>query len=927
GGLGNDVIFAAGGNDHVFGGAGNDLISAMRGYNTLTGGEGRNHFSVHTEGKTVITDFSYLNGDTLDFRGVYTGTSEIISRVSILDYQGSGTDRDLMIWHANGGYTILLGAANLVSVLDEVLPSLTHDAAELVLQVDAETGVPFDPQTSEGHMIPHARPDAGAAATIFAEASGDDISTDQDNPHLVGGAGNDTLTVTPAGTSVDHDIWAGGGRNTVDIQSGVTGVVSIHDYTSADTIRVDGSDLDLAVLPGGTVVEDRPTGITVIYQNGLTLHIFDEAIADAYESDPDRNTIGDDFEAAFDPDAPAPEGRVEPDYPTTPDPVEPVDPDPVDPVDPDPVDPVDPDPVDPVEPDPVDPDAPLTNPSLGIGLNGVTDWSTQSPFIDVFKTSRPWVGHTTEGWGSLAQEEMDAILDENGYMTEMPDGASGVSAIFLTEMPAEMTSIAGRYRMTFDGEAEFRLLGASNVTFGEGEVWFDYTPSGNNMISLDITSIGTDYMRNISVVHESNIEAFEAGEIFNPDWIDLISDMRVLRYMDWQRTNNSDLSTWEDRAEADDATWATDAGVPLEVMIELANQTGTDPWFNIPHMADEAFIREFVTYVRNNLDPELQPHFEYSNEVWNWQFEQAQWAHDMGQQEWPDTGSAWVQYYAQKASEMAQIIDDVYGPDVNDMVKKIISTQTGWEGLEGDILTAPQWVEASGEDEPYTNFNAYGVTGYFSGGLGGDKAALVKDWIAQSRERAAFEGGQIGLTGAELEEYIEEHKFDTAIAVAAAELRDGSVTGDPQDTLEDLFASFEYHKSVADAHGLDLIMYEGGTHIVGINGNQDDEELTEFFTALNASDQMGQLYIELLAGWMDAGGTLFNAFVDVGRHSKHGSWGALEHLDDSSARWDALVEFNRENPGWWEERGQDDFLGSTEGDEVEPIDPVDPDPV
>lgn len=557
-------------------------------------------------------------------------------------------------------------------------------------------------------------------------------------------------------------------------------------------------------------------------------------------------------------------------------------------------------------------EAVLANPSMGIGLNGVADWSTQMPFIDVFKSSRPWTGHLEGRWGGATSAQIEAVSDVDGYLTRLPAGVSHVSALFLTEMPAQMTSIAGTYRITYEGQGDITVNGATNVRYGNGEIWFDYTPRGNNLVSIDIHRINSaDHIRDISVVHEKNIAAFEEGKIFNPDWIKLIDDMRSLRFMDWQSTNNSDVSTWADRAHASDATWGNEAGVPLEIMVQLANETGTDPWFNIPHLATQDYIRNFVTYVKANLDPDLKPFFEYSNEVWNWQFGQAQWAHREGQKLWPNQGDAWVQYYGMKAAEMATIIDQVYGPDVNDQVNKVIATHTAWQGLEWSILEAPNAVR-NGSEKPASLFNNYAVTGYFDGSLGREKAPLVLEWIARSEAAATAQGRALGLSGTQLNTYIQQHKHDQAIGLAIRELRDGSVTGNADGSIANLVKSFAYHKKIADAYGLTLVMYEGGTHVVGVGEWGNNRTLSDFFLALNQSDDMGQLYLELLSGWKNAGGTLFNAFVDVGRHGTHGSWGALQHLDDHSERWDALVAFNRNNPGWWENRGGGDFIGTGE---------------
>jgi hypothetical protein len=73
--------------------------------------------------------------------------------------------------------------------------------------------------------------------------------------------------------------------------------------------------------------------------------------------------------------------------------------------------------------------------------------------------------------------------------------------------------------------------------------------------------------------------------------------------MDWGATNVSPIVEWADRSHVADVTYATPAGVPIEVMIDLANTLHVDPWFCIPHQASDDYVRRFATLVRDRLDP------------------------------------------------------------------------------------------------------------------------------------------------------------------------------------------------------------------------------------------------------------------------------------------------------------------------------------
>jgi len=542
-------------------------------------------------------------------------------------------------------------------------------------------------------------------------------------------------------------------------------------------------------------------------------------------------------------------------------------------------------------------------PALAFGLRDVTDWTVQQPFLDVFKTARPWTGHTESEWGAYDAEALSemGILDENGWITRVPDEIDRIEAFILTEIPVEADYTAGRYRLTYDGDGDLDVIGPDIVSRSDGEIWFDYDPRDTGIVAIAISSTDPqgsgDYLRNFEIVEESRIEAYEGGQFFNPLWLDVIEDAHSLRFMDWQETNNSDLEAWSDRQQVTDYTYHKRA--PLEIMVALANDTGTEPWFNIPFKANETFIREFATYVRDNLDPDLRAHFELSNEVWNWTFDQADDAAAAAKERFgEDLGDGWMQEYGARAAEMAETLDQVFDGSEDQLVK-VISTQTSWTGLETAVLEAPAW-QALDPDEnsaPYLSFDTYAITGYFGASLGTDeKANDVLAWIDEGEAQARAEADADGLSGAARDDYISEHRFDLAEENAAQEIRDGSITGNGKDSLKDLFELFDYHKSVADEHGLDLVTYEAGTHVVGTGEWVNNETLTEFFTHFNYSEEMGNLYQELLDGWEDAGGTLFNAFVDVSEPTKFGSWGSLRHLEDSSARHDAIEGFIQEYP-------------------------------
>ncbi len=553
-------------------------------------------------------------------------------------------------------------------------------------------------------------------------------------------------------------------------------------------------------------------------------------------------------------------------------------------------------------------DEQLSNPPLAMGLNGISDWSTQHPFLDMMKSARPWIGHSNDQWGAFENEDIvkAGLLDDLGWPLALPEGARAIEAIIMTDQTEEATHLAGRYVLRYDGKGTLDVTGrAQVVSRKDGEIVFDYQP-GEGLVAIVIVNTDpNDHLRNISIVREDYLALYESGARFNPLWLAKIENVRSLRFMDWMSTNGSVSSTWDRRPTVDHYSYVP-LGVPAEVMIDLVNLIGADPWFNMPHMADDDYLRQFAQLVKDTLNPELKVYVEYSNEVWNFVFPQAHYAAEQARIRWRRKAGddAWMQFYGMRSAQMAQIWTEVFGEDRADQLIPVIATHTGWIGLEESALNAQLWQDESADNwPPYVYFKAYAVTGYFGFEMGNEEGAPdVLDWLAQSADTARQNGQGRGLSGRQLDAFVEENKYEAANKLVDAGLREGSFG----ELVNEIFPT---HAKIADEHGLTLVMYEGGTHVSVSGEFSRSDTLIEFFKQFNYSEEMSGLYRDLLIGWKAAGGTIFNAFVDVSFPSQYGSWGALRHLQDDNPRWTALMNFNAGNEAWWEARDPNAFTG------------------
>jgi len=514
--------------------------------------------------------------------------------------------------------------------------------------------------------------------------------------------------------------------------------------------------------------------------------------------------------------------------------------------------------------------------SVGTNLNGIADWSTQQPFIDAFKSARSWITQCQSGepecksgWSTDEFDQLD--LDPNGWVKSLPAPAdppeyTRVSTLLFRDLIGQYPG--GRYVVLYTGEGTLEYgfdARKDEATSKRGRDVITVTPSD---AGIQLTITATDprktgsYIRNIQVIPEQYEQTYRT-QVFNPVFLERIRKFRTFRFMDWMQTNGSEQGNWDTRAKVTDATYATGKGVPLEVMLDLANRLGIDPWFNMPHKASDAYMTNFAKLVRDRLKANRKVYVEYSNEVWNWQFPQAHFALQQGKSRWSTEGDVFAQWYGLRTAQMSDIWKRVFGQQRSRVVS-VMATQTAWRGLENSVLDCPLWVDEGNQPCYQHSIDALAIAGYFSGMLGQEaNQATVEAWSNE---------GEAGYKK------------------AIAQLDQGNLipSKDYDDSIKGVTDWFRYYQNVARSRGLQLVAYEGGQHLVSSN----NPKLSEFFINLNRRPEMTDLYTKLLEAWKQAGGTLFMNFSDIGRPSKWGSWGALEYVSQArSPKYDALINF------------------------------------
>jgi hypothetical protein len=472
--------------------------------------------------------------------------------------------------------------------------------------------------------------------------------------------------------------------------------------------------------------------------------------------------------------------------------------------------------------------------SLGINLANVVDWSSEWPFADVYKTSRPWM---EKGPGPFTYDATGNPLLRPGQSVE---------TLIFRDLDGHYP--AGEYVARFDGtgEVEIDQYDIESVAKPQpGQIVFRVKPANGGILVKILSSSPRDPVRNIHVW----APGFEnAKSAFHTLFLERLQPFQVLRFMDWQRTNNSPLADWSERPKIGDARFSTDLGVPLELMIDLANARQCHPWFCIPHLADDEFVRSFAVMVKERLDPKLKAYIEYSNEVWNWGFGQAGYADQRGKRAKlgaPDH----LRFYVKRSCEVFDICTGVFGGA--DRLVRVLSGQFANPRDCEFILKC---------DDAYRKADAFAVGAYFGYEFGAPKNVdatlrLSVDDILQRCEQ------EIDGTHREL---------------------------------------IRRHAALAKTHNLRLLAYEAGQHLVGHGGAENNKAMEQLLIATNRHPKMAELYRRQIQNWFSEGGSTFVAFNSVGQPSKWGSWGALEYQDQSvqhAPKYNALVDMARELAG------------------------------
>ena len=486
---------------------------------------------------------------------------------------------------------------------------------------------------------------------------------------------------------------------------------------------------------------------------------------------------------------------------------------------------------------------------VGINLRPITPYDRSWVFADVMKTASEWTyGGVSHPRHKLSQRTLgkastpdDGVvpLDSNGWPRPAP--GRSVSCELFVGMRGLFP--AGEYAVTWKGKGTLVFKGGIGLVSQEpNRLVVNVDGFNGGQPGIELSNIDpTDPIRDIRVWMPGLEECCHA---FHPAFLERLRPFSVLRFYPWMRVYTSS-GRWQERSTIASARQGTIQGVAAEYMVELCNELGADPWFCMPHQADDDYVRRFAQLVLDCLRPDAKVYVEFSNETWNTDYAAGRWAREQSALR----GVPAMQVVGERAAQVFDVWYQVFGVHASRIVR-VAGVQLHNPGIANTMCRA-----LNGK------FDALAVGAYF--GARADRDAVDSESTAQE-----------------------------LIAVARANLTNAVLPRirDHRNLADQLSAELGRH--------IALVAYEGGQSIVarspggglGLAATLECQSMPEMFDA----------YRDLIEGAQEAGLELFVGYDFAGPRTTADTYSVLEHIQEPIAgapKYRALIQ-------GWEARGQ-----------------------
>lgn len=483
--------------------------------------------------------------------------------------------------------------------------------------------------------------------------------------------------------------------------------------------------------------------------------------------------------------------------------------------------------------------APPPNPSvgfvLGTNLLPTNIFNHSIMFADRRLNSSDWMGSQNGGWNNY-----NLSIGPDGMPSALP-----ANTVALTIFPE--VDDKGQYEVKWKGSGKVDIVAppgtnvvtreANRLVFNSGGYRIDQGPSMIEVSSLPVSELSIK-------------RTDEGDQLIDSDFAKYVDYYDGVRYMDMGNTNRAwwtgepDIVKWSQRTPPLKWNqWGPD-GIPYEQMLAIADEMNYNfVWFCVPHTADDDYVKQMATFLRDNARPDLLLYIEWSNEPWNWGFDVRSLLESDAQAQ----GITSFQALGRRISNMTSIFESVFSQsDMGTRVRIVVNHISSM-----DVTGFDQW------NQIYANeFRLI-----MGEGLAGRVHAISTH---------TYFGHGAAFTS-----------VDSIISACAAEIK----------ALNQMFV---WYKQLADEFGVEATSYEGGQHIVP----GTDAAVTAAVRKAIDDPRMEQLYRSLLDGWIAAGCGTWCHFTSPGTWSEYGAFSVAQDVynETTTPRNEAMKAYSRRLP-------------------------------
>jgi hypothetical protein len=246
-----------------------------------------------------------------------------------------------------------------------------------------------------------------------------------------------------------------------------------------------------------------------------------------------------------------------------------------------------------------------------LGFDGRTQ-----PYVNLIKQSNTW-GNASSPWQPSATVDPTTGWPTSDFGVIISAGAVDLGGAYLLSAKGNANvSVFGDYRAYITNKTYDAVTNTLTAVVNIRE--------NTTQIILSFQNTTGPGLQDIALL-QPGYELTSKAMITNL-FLTHLSRFSVLRFMEWTRTNANFETNWSDRTPLSWPQYLLPKHNPWGTITYIANNVNKsiDIWVNVPHNASNDYIVSLAQLLLNDLNPTSNIYVEFSNEVWNYVFPQAE---------------------------------------------------------------------------------------------------------------------------------------------------------------------------------------------------------------------------------------------------------------------------------------------------------------